>query len=341
VVFAGQRDHLYINQGDGSFRDEASLRGIDQGKDDRGFGVISSDMNGDGAPDLLVANDGTLNRFYVNDGQGFFTDQALASGLSSNRSGHAESGMGLALADIDGDGLQDVLVTNYAFETNTLYQNRGDLFFEDRTVESGLGPPSYLRVSWGVAFFDFDNDGDLDLAIANGHVMDTIDLFEDGVGYPQPNLLFLNDGEGHFRDVTKEAGAAFAIAKVSRALAVADWNDDGRLDLLVTNTNDGVSLLENNIETSHHWVGFSLRGAAANPSALGARVTLSCAGTRLGSREVLSGGSLLAQHDLRLHFGLGTCTAPLLTEILWPDGREQKEPIEGIDTYHPLAYAPD
>lgn len=342
VVFKGQGDHLYINQGDGTFRQEAGLRGIVEGVDDRGFGVIASDLNKDGAPDLLVANDGTLNRFYVNDGKGFFTDQALISGLSSNRSGHPESGMGLALADVDGDDLQDLLVTNYSFETNTFYNNRsnnrGDLFFEDRTDEVGLGAPSYLQVSWGVAFLDFDNDGDLDVAVANGHVMDTIDQFEDGIGYPQPNLLFANDGSGHFRDVSEEAGAAFSVAKVSRALAVGDWNNDGRLDLLITNTNDTVDLLENRLETPHHWIGFHLVGSADNPAAIGARVALDCAGEKVGVREVKSGGSLLAQHDVRLHFGLGECTGPVKADILWPDGQSQQEHFEVNDAYHQVRY---
>ncbi len=340
AVFEGQRDHLYIQQGDGTFVDEAALRGIAQGSEDRGFGVLASDMNGDGAPDLLVANDGTLNRFYVNDGKGFFTDRALVSGLSSNRSGHAESGMGLALGDVDNDGLQDLLVTNYSFETNTLYSNRGDLFFEDRTEEVALGAPSYLPVGWGVAFFDFDNDGDLDVAVANGHVMDTIDAFEQGIGYAQPNLLFANDGSGRFRDVSAEAGTAFSVAKVSRALAVGDWNDDGRLDLLVTHTNDTVDLLENRFESPHHWIGLRLAGAGNDPLALGARVTLKCAGERVGIREVLSGGSLLAQHDLRLHFGLGGCSGPVTADLRWPDGSRQTESFERTDAYFEIAYAP-
>ena len=338
IVFSGQNDYLYINQGDGTFREEGAARGITQEGEDRGFGVIASDLSGDDAPDLLVANDGTFNRFYVNDGQGFFTDRALASGLASNRSGQVEAGMGLALADATGDGRQDLLVTNYSFETNTFYENQGDLFFEDRTVETGLGSPSYLRVGWGVAFLDFDNDGDLDAAVANGHVMDTIDLFEEGIGYPQPNALFLNDGSGRFEDASALAGPALTQAQVSRALAVGDWNDDGRLDLLITNTNDGIRLLENRHNSENHWIGFRLVGAPENPLAIGARVVLDCAGERVGLREVRSGGSVLAQHDLRLHFGLGDCSGPLTANIFWPDGQEQAEEVERGGAYVTLSH---
>ena len=340
AVFNGQHDDLYINQGDGTFRHEAQERGIDQGADDRGFGVIASDLTGDGAPELLVANDGTLNRFYVNDGHGFFSDRALASGLASNQNGHAESGMGLALADADCDGLTDLLVTNYSFETNTFYQQLEGLFFEDRTAQSGLGPPSFLKVGWGVAFFDFDNDGDLDLAVANGHVMDTIDLFENGIGYPQANSLYVNDGNGYFRDVSGEAGAAFGSLEVSRGLAVGDWNDDGRLDLLVTNTNESVDLLENRFASAHHWIGIRLLGDAANPAAIGARARLECGGAGVGMREVRSGGSYLAQSDLRLHFGLGECAGPLVLEIRWPDGKPQTERFERAGAYFDVRYQP-
>ena len=333
AVFEGQPDDLYINQGDGTFRQEAGRRGIDQGTEDRGFGVIASDLTGDGAPELLVANDGTMNRFYVNDGRGVFTDRALASGLASNQSGQAESGMGLALGDADGDGRADLLVTNYSFETNTLYRQLDGLYFEDYTAQSGLGKPSFLKVGWGVAFFDFDNDADLDVAVANGHVMDTIDQFETGIGYPQASSLYINDGGGRFRDATDEAGPAFAALEVSRALAVGDWNGDGRLDLLVTNTNGSVDLLENRLATSNHWVGIRLLGSASNPLAIGARAVLSCGGATVGEREVRSGGSYLAQSDLRLHFGLGDCTGPLALDVRWPSGEVQQTRIDEIDAY--------
>ncbi len=341
LVFDGQADYLYINQGDGTFREEGRERGIAQGTEDRGFGVLTSDLDGDGAAEILVANDGTLNRLYVNDGRGFFTDQALVSGLAADRNGAAGSGMGQDLGDADGDGRLDLLVTNYSFETNTLYLRRGSgLYFEDRTAEAGLNAVTHLPVGWGVRFFDFDNDSDLDLAIANGHVMDNIDLFEDSIGYPQPNLLLENDGTGRFRDVSADAGNAFTNATVSRALAAGDFDDDGRVDLLVTHTNAGPDLLHNVLETRHHWLGLRLRGPEANRFAIGARVILSCGGEPLGSREVRSGGSYLAQSDLRVHFGLGNCGGPATAEIRWPDGIVQTVDFEEVDRYRDVDYEP-
>ncbi|MEM7349703.1 MAG: CRTAC1 family protein [Acidobacteriota bacterium] len=340
-LFEGQADYLYINQGDGTFREEGRERGIDQGTEDRGFGVLASDLDGDGAPEILVANDGTLNRLYVNDGSGYFTDQALTAGVAADRNGAPGSGMGMDLGDANGDGRLDLLVTNYSFETNTLYLRRGaELYFEDSTTEAGLVAASYLPVGWGVQFFDADNDGDLDLTIANGHVMDNIELFEDSIGYAQSNLLLENNGTGRFRDVSTAAGSAFTTARVSRALASGDFDDDGRLDLLVTNTNDAPDLLRNTLETPHHWLGLRLRGPADNRFAIGARVSLTCGEQPAGTREVRSGGSFLAQSDLRLHFGLGRCTGPASANIRWPDGALQTSELVAVDRYLEVEYAP-
>ncbi len=339
LVFRGQSDFLYINRGDGTFTEQGSLRGLDQQREDRGFGVIASDLDRDGHVDILVANDGTANRLYRNDGLGHFVDVALTSGLALLRNGQAESGMGMALGDVDGDQLEDLIVTNYSFETNTLYLNRGSLFYEDSTERARLAKASFLPVSWGVALTDFDNDGDADLAIANGHVMDTIDLFEDGIGYPQPNALLSNDGSGAFTPVT-EAGPDFRVGRVSRALAIGDWNNDGRIDLLVTNTNDQVDVLENRVNNNNHWIGFDLTGGKASPSAIGARVRLTCAGNDLGEREVRSGGSLLAQNDLRLHFGLGECSGPAIASVRWPSGQQQTKRFEAVDQYHQIEASP-
>ncbi|MEM6794394.1 MAG: CRTAC1 family protein, partial [Acidobacteriota bacterium] len=338
AIFEGQGDFLYINRGDGTFLEEGQPRGIDPGFEERGFGVLASDLDRDGDLDLLVANDGTANRFYRNDGAGRFEDQALESGLALNRNGRPESGMGMALGDVDADGLEDLLVTNYSFETNTLYRNLGGLFFEDATEASGLGGGgSYLPVGWGTALFDLDNDRDLDLAVANGHVMDTIDLFEDGIGYPQSNLLFVNDGRGSFANATALAGRSFTRAGVSRALAVGDFNDDGRLDLLITHTNDRVALLENRRAGENRWLGLRLDGGARYPSAIGARASATCGGESLGEREVRSGGSLLAQDDLRLHFGLGACAGPVEVEVTWPGGETTRKTVRETGRYVSLA----
>jgi hypothetical protein len=338
-AFDGVPDSLFINQGDGTFRDEGKARGLSQSKDEKGFGVILSDLDDDGDLDVYVANDGTLNRLYVNDGKGRFADDALLAGVGLNSRGVAESGMGVTLGDVDGDGREDLLVTNYSMESNTLYRNRGGLIFEDGTRAAGLAEVSYRYVGWGTAFFDADNDGDLDLGLVNGHAVDNIEIFEASLQYRQPNQLMENLGDGRFRDASRVAGPAFAVERVSRALAQGDFDDDGRIDLLVTNTNDPIDLLHNGRQTGRHWLGLVLRGPAANPFAIGARATLTLAGKRQ-VREVRSGGSFLAQSDLRPHFGLGSHQGPVTVEIRWPDGRVQRETTDTLDRYWTIEYRP-
>ena len=330
-AFDGVTDSLFINQGDGTFRDEATTRGIAQGSPEKGFGVVMSDIDDDGDLDLYVANDGTMNRLYVNDGKGRFEDQALLSGTGLSRLGTAESGMGVDLADVDADGRIDVLVTNYSMETNTLYRNHGDLMFDDVTAATGLGEPSYKYVGWGVRFFDADNDADLDLAVVNGHAVDNIEIFESGLSYAQPNQLFENIGGGKFREIASAtAGPAFERQRVSRALAVGDVDDDGRLDLLVTNTNGPAEILFNRRDSGNHWLRLELQGPSSNPFAIGARVFLTT-GDRRQLREVRSGGSFLAQGDLRPHFGLGTHSGEVSVEIHWPDGKTSRHTTAELD----------
>jgi enediyne biosynthesis protein E4 len=338
-AFAGVTDSLFINQGDGTFRDEGVARGLAEGADEKGFGVVMSDVDDDGDLDIYVTNDGTMNRFYVNDGRGFFEDRALLAGVGLSRGGRAESGMGVALGDVDGDQRPDILVTNYSMETNTLYRNLGGLQFDDATVAAGLAEASYKLVGWGAELFDFDNDGDLDLAVANGHPIDNIEAFEPILSYRQKKQLLVNDGAGRFTLLAGELGVAFDTARVSRGLAAGDWNDDGRLDLLVTNTNDAVELLENRVHNGNHWLGIRLQGPPSNPLAFGARVTLT-AGSLRAAREVRSGSSFMTQSDLRLHFGLGQSPGPVTLEIRWPDGKLQMASTSLVDRYWPIAYAP-
>ncbi len=335
-AFDGVTDSLYINRGDGTFREEGQSRGLAAGKSEKGFGVVMSDLDGDGDLDLYVANDGTMNRLYVNDGKGRFSDHSLYSGAGYSANGLAQSGMGVDAGDADGDGLLDLLVTNYSTEPNTLYRNLGGLLFEDESARRGLVEPSFNDVGWGVRLADLDNDGDLDLAVANGHAVDNIEIFEAGLSYRQQNRLLLNDGTGRFRDATGEAGPAFADKQVSRGLATGDLDDDGRLDLLITNTNGTPALLLNHLGQGH-WLGLDLRGKARNRQAIGARVTLK-AGGKTQVREVRSGASFLSQSDLRLHFGLGNHNGPVSLEIRWPDGHLQRETTSSLDRYWTIEY---
>jgi len=338
-VFDGLVDSLFVNQGDGTFVEQGGSRGIAQEPlDEKGLGVILSDVDVDGDLDVYVANDTTANRLYINDGRGFFEDWSLLAGAAFSGEGVAESGMGLDIGDVDGDHLPDLLVTNYAMESNTLYRNLGELLFEDRTVAAGLASASHQPVGWGVRFFDYDNDGDLDLAVANGHVVDNIEQFEPGSSYPQRNQLFENDGNGAFSDVSASAGAAWGVPRVSRGLAVADWNDDGRLDLLVTNAEEGIDLFENRVENGHHWLGLVLEGPPQNRFAIGARVEVR-AGERRIRRDVRSGGSFMTQSDMRLHFGLGAFAGEVTAAIEWPDGTRQEQRTAQVDRYWRIGYA--
>ncbi|MEM6456399.1 MAG: CRTAC1 family protein [Acidobacteriota bacterium] len=337
-AFPGVADSLFLNQGDGTFIEDGKARGIVHSADEKGFGVVLADIDDDGDLDIYVANDGTLNRLYLNDGKARFTDEALLAGVGLSGRGVAESGMGVDLGDVDADGRLDVLVTNYSMETNTLYRNEGDLLFEDVSSKIGLGVASYPYVGWGVTFFDMENDGDLDVAVANGHAVDNIEIFEAGLQYAQPNQLFENAGDGRFREAAAVAGAAWSEAHVSRGLAIGDYDDDGRLDVLFTHTNDAPQVLRN-VGPTGHWVGVRLVGPAKNPLAIGARATLDVGGKTL-RREVRSGGSFLAQSDLRLHFGLGAVAPedPLVVNVRWADGHVQRAKIDGVDRYVEVRY---
>ncbi len=321
-AYPGETDLLYINQGDGVFEESGQTRGLNQGRDERGFGVLISDLNDDGHPDIYVANDGSVNRVYINDGKARFTDSSLLSGAALNLAGLAEAGMGVDLGDVDGDGIQDLIVSHFSMESNTLYRGLGDAMFEDATNRFGLATPSFLDVGWGIKYLDFDNDGDLDLAIANGHVQDDIESVEPRLKYAQKNRLMENDNGKRFGDVTNDAGTAWQLHAVSRGLAVADYDSDGKPDLLVTNTNGRVQLLNNRHPNSHEWLGLELTGPPGNVFAVGTRITLhSNTGTQI--REIRSGDSFLSQSALRQHFGLADKAGEMTVTIDWPDGHRQ------------------
>jgi enediyne biosynthesis protein E4 len=321
--FAPLQNVLYRNDGDGTFSDVSREAGI-SGHKGNGLGVISADYDDDGLPDIFVANDTTPNFLFHNEGRGGFKEVALLSGVAVAADGRPRAGMGTDFGDYDGD--LDLFVTNHELEAHTLFRNLGKGLFEDATFTSGVGPPTLPFVGFGAGFVDVDNDADLDLAIVNGHVMNSPSHFRPGAKEAQRNLLLRNDG-GRFRDVTGQSGPGFAIENISRTLAAADVDNDGDLDLLVTNNSGIADLLRNGGTSGSNSVLVRLAGTRSNRNAIGARLRLT-AGGRTQVREVRAGSSYLGQHDLRAHVGLGRATAIERLEIRWPSG--QMETVAGV-----------
>jgi hypothetical protein len=293
----------------------AALRG-------NGLGVAVADIDDDGWPDVFVANDAMPNFLFHNNADGTFTDIAGVAGVAVTSDGKAKAGMGTAFADFGGNGRLGLIVTNHEAEMHSVFLNVDGAIFSDVTMRSGVGPITRPYVGFGVAFFDYDNDTDLDIAIANGHVMANVSSLRGGGKFAQRNLL-LRNSDGRFENVTNQAGPGFSIELVSRALAAGDIDNDGDLDLLVTNNGAGVNLLLNEglAEAAGHANAMLIRviGTKSNRSAIGARLTLTTGGRRQ-LREVQSGSSYLTQNDLRAHFGLGAANRSERLEIRWPSG---------------------
>jgi hypothetical protein len=319
--FSPLPDVLYRNNGDGTFTDISAEAGIAPNRGN-GLGAVFGDYDDDGWIDLFVANDTTPNFLYHNERNGRFSEVALLSGVSVAADGRPRAGMGTDFGDYDGDGDLDLFVTNHELESHTLFRNLGKALFEDVTFPSGVGPPTLPFVGFGAAFLDVDHDGDLDLSIVNGHVMNSAGHFRPGATEAQRNLMLANDGKGRFRDVTRASGPGFAGEAVSRALAAGDVDNDGDLDLLVTNNSGRVELLRNTVAGNRGAILLRLVGTRGNRDAIGARVRLTAGGvTQL--REVRAGSSYLGQHDLRVHVGLGSAARIDRLEIRWPSGDTQ------------------
>ena len=314
----GEPDGLYRNNGDGTFTDVARSAGvIDPGH--YGFGVLFSDLDDDGWLDIFVANDSVPNLLFRNNRNATFSEIGLPSGLALNGDGKAQASMGVDAADYDGDGRLDVFVTNFSHDHNTLYQNSAAGFFTDVSHRAGVVPPALSYLGWGTGFADFDNDGLLDLFVANGHVYPEIDRSGRGTAYAQRKQLFINTGHGRFRDATEGIGGALLVEKSSRGAAFGDLDNDGDVDVLVVNMNDRPTLLRNDTNSGNHWIALKLEGKAPNRDAIGARVWLEEAGS-LQVAEVRSGGSYLSHNDMRLRFGLGQRTTAPPVKVRWPDG---------------------
>jgi hypothetical protein len=313
-VYPPAQSWLFHNNGDGTFRDVSKESGIAKvlGK---AWGVVATDVNNDGWMDLFVAND-TLPNFLFLNRQGKFEEIGLDAGVGYSPEGHARSGMGVDSADYDQDGWQDLFVANVDQEMYSIYHNNHDLTFDDMAGPFGIGRTTRLLSGWGAKFFDYDNDGNLDLFLANGHPDDKIEVHSSHVKYQEPLLLFRNTGKA-LEDVSATAGPVFAQSFAARGLAIGDFNNDGATDVLVS-VNGGAPLLLKNCATAgNHWLGVRLIGKKSNPDAVGARITWQ-AGDLKRSRLKVGGGSYLSSHDPREVLGIGPRTKIDRLEIRWP-----------------------
>jgi hypothetical protein len=312
---------VYRNDGGGVFTDVSTPSGAGALRSN-GLGVVIADYDNDGRPDVFVANDSMPNFLFHNNGSLRFTETGLTSGVAVAADGKARAGMGIDTGDYDGDGRLDLVITNLDFEMHTLNRGLERGLFAYASTESGIGFPTLPFVGFGVAFLDFDNDGQLDIAIANGHILDNAPQFRTGSTYWQRKLLFRNTTARRFVEVGRNAGPAFAAEKVGRGLAVGDIDNDGDLDLLVTNNGQDVELLRNDGGNRANALLIDLRSAAGNTQAIGARVRVTT-GSRTQIGDVKAGSSYLSQNDLRVHFGLATAANADRIEVLWPSGRTE------------------
>jgi hypothetical protein len=314
-------DRLYRNTGD-TFVDVTQEAGVAKTEGAYGLGVAAADFNGDGRADLYVANDTTPNFFWRNVDGKRFVDEALFSGCALDDEGRGQAGMGVDVADLDGNGTLDIVVTNYSQETNALYANLGAALFEDRSRQAKLWQPSYLKLGWGVKACDWDRDGRLDLAIANGHVYPRATEINPALSYPQSCLFLRAGATTDFVDDSLALGPDASATRTHRALATGDIDNDGDTDLLLSVVDSPPVLLQNNVSPSGKWLSLRLEGTRSNRDALGAKVWLTV-DRRVQFREVTRGGSYLAAHDPRLLFGLGQTDGAKALRIIWPSGVEE------------------
>ena len=319
----GESDLLYHNRGDGTFEEVSVKAGVHDDIGYYGLGAMWADYDNDGWPDLLVANDSVPSYLYHNNHDGTFTDVGMLDGVALSGDGMALGSMGIDFGDYDHSGQLSYFVTHFAEQPNSLYRNLGKKGFDDVSWTSGLGQPSYPYVGWGTAFFDMDNDGWLDILVANGHVYPQVDSANAGAGYQQPLLLHRNNRDGTFDEVSQESGLAALPLKSRRGAAFGDIFNTGNIDVLLLNVGQPPSLLLNTNHDGNHRVLFHLIGTKSNRAAIGARITINSNGIQQFS-EVRSGSSYLSQNDLRQHFGLGSNTKIDSVEIRWPNGNMEK-----------------
>jgi len=309
----GDGDSLYHNEGNGSFRDVTKKAGVSDPNGYYGMGIISSDFDEDGLVDIFVANDSTPNFFYKNNGNGTFEEIGFLSGTAVNENGSEQGSMGVTAGDYDHDGLLDLFITNFDDEYNVLYRNAGRGSFVDVSYEAGVATISLPYVGWGTKFFDYDNDGWLDLFVANGHAYPQRDR------YRQRKLLHRNNHDGTFSEVAAQSGSALMEERASRGTAFGDIDNDGDIDIVVNDLDGAPQLLRNDGGNKNNWITVKTIGTKSNRNGIGAKVKV-VSGDLTQLDEVRSGGSYISQSDLRLHFGLEKRTSVDLIQVRWPSG---------------------
>jgi enediyne biosynthesis protein E4 len=321
----GGKNILYHNNGDGTFTDVSEASGILNANGTYGLGVLTADFDNDGWPDIYVANDSTASALYQNKKNGKFQDIALEAGCALSPDGKPQAGMGVSAADYDLDGNLDIVKTNFAGDTPSLYHNQGAANFEDTTFTAGLGMHTQY-LGWGCGFFDMDNDGWPDILICNGHVYPEVEQLKTEAGYAQRKLLYRNLRNGRFEDVSLRAGSAISDPVASRGCAFGDFDNDGDLDVVVNTVNDYPQLMRCDLRTGNNWLKVRTIGTKSNRTGIGAR--LKCVTKVAGENkpheqidEVRSGGGYFSQSDLRVHFGIEKAEKVDLLEIRWPSGQ--------------------
>lgn len=321
------RNALYHANEDGTFTDVSEKAGILKGAGSYGLSIATADFDNDGWPDIYIACDQTPSLLFHNNHDGTFREQGAEAGVAYNFDGSLQSGMGVAVADYDGNGFLDIAKTNFSGDLTSLYNNEDGKFFSDLSLQAGLKARQFL--GWGIAFIDGDEDGWKDLAIANGHVYPEVDRSPVGDKYLQPTLFYRNLGNGQFVDLTTRAGPGFGVLRPARGLAVGDVDGDGRQEIVIVNMNQTPSLLKNTGPRQHSLV-VEVQGTKSNRSGIGARISVD-AGKRKRIDEIMSGGSYYSQNEMAAYFGLGAITTVERLAIRWPSGLEQVWTNPGVN----------
>ena len=327
----GETDHLFHNKGDGTFVDVSIPAGVSDSKRYFGFASVFVDLDDDGWVDLVVANDSVPKYLYRNKHDGTFEDLSYVSGFALNGDGREQAAMGIAVGDYNRDGKTDLYVTNFSDDYNTLYRNEGDANFTDVSFQAEIAEVTIPFLAWGTGFIDFDNDGLLDIFVANGHVYPQVDRQNWGTTWAQRPLLFRNLDGKKFQEVPPTTGSGLAVVVPARGAAFGDLFNDGRVDVVLNNVDSAPTLLRNVVSNGSHWIGLKLVGGPKSPrDAIGAKVFLTAGGVRQRA-DVFSGGSYASTSDPRVHFGLGTVKKVDKIEIVWPSGVTEEISVPAVD----------